>query len=281
MSDQQAAVRRALLNALESLYLDHHLGTSLDKGAVPVSSYVNSRTEECGYNVVTLAKSRMSIAELKAAYAVDTALPGSQEFKHSVIDQARADAEGQLVALHAEHLPLPPGFTHGGPLLEKRSARYCLIIRGRKNELAAVGTFGFDVTTGQGEQGSKEAAALAPLDALLRVNLHVSFDYVYTFKAHRGKGAASALVLVAYEAYLLELAHLAAQLRPTFESTGLEFKLTTSVYCDIKSQSGMVLTANLLTLMEGARELAQEGDPLFSGVELQEVRDESAFVSLF
>lgn len=40
---------------------------------------------------------------------------------------------------------------------------------------------------------------------LLHVNLHMSFDYVYTFKAHRGQGAAKALILVAYEAYVQKL----------------------------------------------------------------------------
>ncbi len=49
---------------------------------------------------------------------------------------------------------------------------------------------------------------------LLHVNLHVSFDYVYTFKAHRGQGAAKALILVAYEAYVQELSqHRAAGAR--------------------------------------------------------------------
>ena len=283
MSDPQSTPRDEVIRALNSLYLTHQLGTALAKGRVAMSSYVNSRVEESSYDVVILAKAGMSLAELRAAYAMDLSLHSNRQFVHPVVAQAQAGEQGGLLSLYAENLPLPAGFTSGGPRLEKKSARYCLIARGRRNELAALGAFGFNLTTALPEASSADAviAASLPLDDLLHVDLHVSFDFVYTFKAHRGEGAAKALILVAYEAYLQELAQLAAQLQPTFKSTGLAFKLTTLVHSDVTSQSGKVLNASLLTLIESAHLLVREGDPLFNGIELQDLEDESTFISLY
>lgn len=283
MPDSQSTVRDVVVQAVESLYLSHQLATALAKGRVPISSYVNSRVDECTYNVVILSKSGMSWAELKTAYTVDSGLQGNQDFVHPVVAQARTEEQGRLVSLHAENLPLPAGFTSGAPRLEKKNARYFLIARGRRNELAALGAFGFNLTSGapQDRHDAPVSHEAQLLDDLLHVNLHVSFDYVYTFKAHRGQGAAKALILVAYEAYVQELSQLAAQLRPAFESTGLPFKLTTTVYSDVTSHSGKVLSSNLLTLIEGAHALVREGDPLFRSIELQELEDESAFISLY
>ena len=283
MPDSPSTVRDVVVQAVESLYLGHQLATALAKGRVPISSYVNSRVDECTYNVVILSKAGMSWAELKTAYTVDAGLQANQDFVHPVVAQARAQEQGRLVSLHAENLPLPAGFASGTPRLEKKNARYFLIARGRRNELAALGAFGFNLTSGAPQDGHDGAVAreAQSLDDLLHVNLHVSFDYVYTFKAHRGQGAAKALILVAYEAYVQELSQLAAQLRPAFESTGLPFKLTTTVYSDVTSHSGKVLSASLLTLIEGAHALVREGDPLFRSIALQELEDESAFVSLY